>query len=90
MPDFAIKLVRISLEPEILQALSAELKASGMPAGTFMLGPVGADPNQVQLVWFLRDEVPLSSVIDRQSLYESGGIAAAAEALAAKWRQRES
>ena len=90
MPDFDIKLVRISLEPEILQALSAALKASGMPAGTFMLGPDEADPNCVKLFWFLRDEVPLSSVIVRQSLDVSGGIAAAAESLAAKWRQRES
>ena len=87
MSSLLIELDRVSVRRDLLDPLREELEAAGIDHGRLALGDVTSDPSQVYFLWHDNGDVPISMMIDRDSLKTDTDTRAAAREFIAKWKQ---
>jgi hypothetical protein len=63
MPSISIRPVAIDLSPEVMDAIRTELTAGGFGEGTLFIGEAYKLPEQASLMWMLKHEPVVLSVM---------------------------
>jgi len=87
MDALTIEFDQITLPPEIVTAIRAELVAGGLRHGIFTIGSVHRLPDTIYLLWRRPSEIPVSTTILREAFSHPALAQVAIQEFLMKWTQ---
>jgi hypothetical protein len=88
VPLLIVEPVQLTLSFSVLQAVNEELKSGGLVAGMFYIGGITAVPDMLYLLWHLAGEVPVTAMINRDTMAAPDTARTAIQDFLLKWNQR--